>query len=158
MKNKKKREQHNRQNLWQFRSLHALFLSAAGLRGEIQASVSTLLHPVRCLTDFWISPSLISTSPAMHTMSLPILTCSYCMRKVGLWNFHQMEGTLGEGDASANTEGPATPTSAPPSAAFIEGQGEHSTSATPTPTTPPCRMKLRSQDSTRAEQASLFDN
>lgn len=62
---------------------------------------------------------------------------------------------MGEGDASANTEGPATPTSAPASAAINEGQGEHSTSATPTPTTPPCRMKLRSQDSTRAEQASL---
>lgn len=91
----------------------------------------------------------------MYTMSLPILTCSYCMRKVGLWNFYQMEGTLGDGDASANTEGPASPTSAPPSAAITEGQGEQSTSATPTPTTPPCRMKLRSQDSTRAEQVSF---
>lgn len=62
---------------------------------------------------------------------------------------------MGDGDASANTEGPTTPTSTPASAAINEGQGEHSAFATLTPTTPPCRMKLRSQDSTRAEQASL---
>lgn len=158
MKNKKERERHNHQNLWQFRSLHALFLCVAGLRGENQTSMKTSTGQHICnQRDVWVLDLSISvsTSPAMYTMSLPILTCSYCMRKVGLWNFHQMEGTMGDGDASANTEGPATPTSAPASAAINEGQGEHSTSATATPTTPPCRMKLRSQDSTRAEQASL---
>lgn len=88
-------------------------------------------------------------------MSLPILTCSYCMRKVGLWNFHQMEGTAADVDTSPNTEGPSTPTNAPASVAMHEGPGEQTASGTSTPATTPCRMKLRSQDSTRTEQASL---
>ncbi|XP_028305767.1 zinc finger C3HC-type protein 1 [Gouania willdenowi] len=112
-------------------------------------------------------------SPSLHTMSLPILTCSYCMRKVGLWNFHQIKGIEGEGegDASPNAVGTSEPTSGPtPAATTQEGQGDHPTSpsptlsaaavtaaaATPTATTPtattPCRMKLRSQDSTRSDQ------
>ncbi|XP_075886299.1 zinc finger C3HC-type protein 1 [Nelusetta ayraudi] len=118
-------------------------------KGATQCSEPLAVQVAACIVSLcgW------AASPAMHTMSLPILTCSYCMRKVGLWNFHQMEGTMDDGDASANTEGPTTPTSTPASAAINEGQGEQSTFATLTPTTPPCRMKLRSQDSTRAEQA-----
>ncbi|KAI3366398.1 hypothetical protein L3Q82_000553 [Scortum barcoo] len=51
-----------------------------------------------------------AASPALHAMNLPILTCSYCMRKVGLWNFHQMEGTGSDGDASSPTgEGTSSP-------------------------------------------------
>lgn len=88
-------------------------------------------------------------------MNLPILTCSYCMRKVGLWNFHQMEGTGGDGDASPNTVGASAQATVPASAATHEGQGDQPASASTTPATTPCRMKLRSQDSTRSEQASL---
>ncbi|KAF3859184.1 hypothetical protein F7725_021583 [Dissostichus mawsoni] len=43
-----------------------------------------------------------SASPALHAMNLPILRCSYCMRKVGLWNFFQMEGTLCDGEGTAS--------------------------------------------------------
>lgn len=93
-----------------------------------------------------------AASPALHAMNLPILTCSYCMRKVGLWNFHQMEGAGGEGDGSPNTVSPSTQVTGPASAVPQEGQGDHSTSASPTPATTPCRMKLRSQDSTRSDQ------
>lgn len=88
-------------------------------------------------------------------MNLPILTCSYCMRKVGLWNFHQMEGTGDDGDVLPNTVGPSAPATGPVSAAMHEGQGDQAASASSTPATTPCRMKLRSQDSTRTDQASL---
>lgn len=91
-------------------------------------------------------------SPALHAMSLPILTCSYCMRKVGLWNFHQMEGMGGEADNSTNTLGTPVQATSPASATPNDGQGEHSTSTSPSPATTPCRMKLRSQDSTRSDQ------
>ncbi|XP_073336698.1 zinc finger C3HC-type protein 1 [Pagrus major] len=90
-----------------------------------------------------------AASPALHAMNLPILTCSYCMRKVGLWNFHQMEGT--GGDSEPNTVGQSAQATGPALAATHEGQGDQPASASPTPTTP-CRMKLRSQDSTRTDQ------
>ncbi|XP_074480951.1 zinc finger C3HC-type protein 1 [Sebastes fasciatus] len=93
-----------------------------------------------------------AASPTLHAMNLPILTCSYCMRKVGLWNFHQMEVTGGDGDASLNTVGPSPQAAAPASAATQEGPGDQPASASSTPTTP-CRMKLRSQDSTRSDQS-----
>ncbi|XP_071358666.1 zinc finger C3HC-type protein 1 [Trachinotus anak] len=93
-----------------------------------------------------------AASPALHAMNLPILTCSYCMRKVGLWNFHQMDGMGGDGDVSMNTVGPSAQAAGPVSAAAHESQGDRSTSASPTPPTTPCRMKLRSQDSTRSDQ------
>ncbi|CAK6961384.1 Hypothetical predicted protein [Scomber scombrus] len=89
-------------------------------------------------------------SPALRAMNLPILTCSYCMRKVGLWNFHQMEGTGGEGDGSPNS--PSTQTTGLASTVPHDGQGDRSTTASPTPATTPSRMKLRSQDSTRSDQ------
>lgn len=87
-------------------------------------------------------------------MNLPILTCSYCMRKVGLWNFHQIEGTGGGGDASPNTVGPSAQATGPATAATHEGQGDQPATALSTPATP-CRMKLRSQDTTRSDQASF---
>nr|XP_020455221.1 nuclear-interacting partner of ALK [Monopterus albus] len=93
-----------------------------------------------------------AASPALHAMNLPILTCSYCMRKVGLWNFHQMEETSGEGDALSNTLGQSAQETGLTSAAMSEGQEDHAASVSPTPATTPCRMKLRSQDSTRSDQ------
>ncbi|CAB1346229.1 unnamed protein product, partial [Coregonus sp. 'balchen'] len=87
-------------------------------------------------------------SPALHAMSLPLLTCSFCMRKVGLWNFHQMEGTGkdGEGDAPKS---PTTPTSSTPLPA-PEAQGDRKTPTSPSPT--PYRRGLRSQDKTRGSE------
>nr|XP_046234928.1 nuclear-interacting partner of ALK isoform X2 [Scatophagus argus]XP_046234929.1 nuclear-interacting partner of ALK isoform X2 [Scatophagus argus]XP_046234930.1 nuclear-interacting partner of ALK isoform X2 [Scatophagus argus] len=92
-----------------------------------------------------------AASPALHAMNLPILTCSYCMRKVGLWNFHQMEGT-GDADTLPNTGGPCAQAAGPASVATHECQSDQSASASSTPATTPCRMKLRSQDSTRTDQ------
>lgn len=92
-------------------------------------------------------------SPALNAMNLPILTCSYCMRKVGLWNFHQMEGMCGDGEIILNTAGQSAQASGLASAATHESQGDQSASATSATT--PCRMKLRSQDSTRSDQASF---
>lgn len=85
-------------------------------------------------------------------MSLPILTCSYCMRKVGLWNFHQMEGMGSDADNLTNTVSTPVRAASPASAAPNDVQGDNSTSASPSPATTPCRMKLRSQDSTRSDQ------
>lgn len=93
-------------------------------------------------------------SPALRAMNLPILTCSYCMRKVGLWNFHQMEGTGRDSDALPTTESPSDSAAGNASAATHESQGEQAASASPTPVTTPCRMKLRSQDSVHTDQAS----
>ncbi|XP_070785167.1 zinc finger C3HC-type protein 1 [Enoplosus armatus] len=95
-----------------------------------------------------------AASPALRAMNLPILTCSYCMRKVGLWNFHQMEGTGGDGDASPNTVGLSAQATIPATAATHEGQGDQPASASSTPSATPCRMKLRSQDSTRSDQGT----
>ncbi|KAG7496580.1 nuclear-interacting partner of ALK [Solea senegalensis] len=94
-----------------------------------------------------------AASPALYAMNLPILTCSCCMRKVGLWNFHQMEGAGGDGEALVSTVGQspqATGTAA--AAAANEAQGDRSSSASPTPASTPCRMKLRSQDTMRTDQ------
>ncbi|KAM8908481.1 zinc finger C3HC-type protein 1 [Spinachia spinachia] len=94
-----------------------------------------------------------AASPTLQSMNLPILTCSYCMRKVGLWNFHQMEGTGGDGDTALNAAGASPPATGPSPAATQEGLGDQPASASPTPATTPSRMKLRSQDSSRSEQS-----
>ncbi|XP_077565704.1 zinc finger C3HC-type protein 1 [Stigmatopora nigra] len=86
-----------------------------------------------------------ASNPGVYNATLPILYCSYCMRKVGMWNFHQM--VCPGGDADVGME--------PPSASSLpaEGsQGEQSTPPSPTPPSTPSRMKLRSQDSGRFEQ------
>ncbi|CAJ1054862.1 nuclear-interacting partner of ALK [Xyrichtys novacula] len=95
-----------------------------------------------------------AASPSLKAMNLPILTCSYCMRKVGLWNFYQMEGLGAGGDDNGanNTGGPSAQTAVAASAATHEGAAEQPTSASSTPVTTPCRMKLRSQDTTRSDQ------
>ncbi|XP_064200929.1 nuclear-interacting partner of ALK isoform X1 [Anguilla rostrata] len=81
-----------------------------------------------------------AASPTLNSLHLPVLTCSYCQRKVGLWSFHQIEGMVGDGDESFST--PSTPGPGP------EGRADRITPSSPTP----CRMKLRSQDSGRPEQ------
>ncbi|XP_062374513.1 nuclear-interacting partner of ALK [Sardina pilchardus] len=87
-----------------------------------------------------------AASPAQLALNLPILTCSYCMRKVGLWNFHQMENAAGsEGDASSVAASP--PTTPRPGQ---EGAGD-GFAHTPSPSPTLSRMKLRSQDSSRSE-------
>uniref|UniRef100_A0AAY4CSQ9 Nuclear-interacting partner of ALK n=1 Tax=Denticeps clupeoides TaxID=299321 RepID=A0AAY4CSQ9_9TELE len=78
-----------------------------------------------------------ANSSELQALHLPSLTCSYCMRKVGLWNFHQMEGTGSEVDVAV--------------AADVAPDGRGGDRSTPpSPSLTPCRMKLRSQDSTRS--------
>ncbi|KAJ3612480.1 hypothetical protein NHX12_020755 [Muraenolepis orangiensis] len=63
-------------------------------RGEVHPSEALAIQVAACIVSLcgWAaSPSL----------SLPILTCSFCMRKVGLWNFHQMDGTVAEDESPA---------------------------------------------------------
>ncbi|XP_024120539.1 nuclear-interacting partner of ALK isoform X1 [Oryzias melastigma] len=91
-----------------------------------------------------------AASPALRAMNLPILTCSYCMRKVGLWNFHQMEEIGGETEMVPSSAGVSAHGTGSVLAACSDSQAG---SASPTPAVSPCRMKLRSQDSTRSDQA-----
>ncbi|XDV24959.1 hypothetical protein PO909_028975 [Leuciscus waleckii] len=87
-----------------------------------------------------------AASPSLHIMNLPILTCSYCMRKVGMWNFYQMEtGSEGENP-------PQSPTSTTALTPTQNISGDKGTPTSPSQSPTPCRMKLRSQDSTRSEQ------
>ncbi|KAK7895350.1 hypothetical protein WMY93_020675 [Mugilogobius chulae] len=85
-----------------------------------------------------------AASPTQCTMNLPILACSYCKRKVGLWNFHQMEETAGDVETVANPVSTSGPDTTSPAPVTQEGHGD-------TTTNTPCRMKLRSQDTTRSE-------
>ncbi|KAL0963055.1 hypothetical protein UPYG_G00349130 [Umbra pygmaea] len=91
-------------------------------------------------------------TPAVNSASLPILTCSLCMRKVGLWNFHQMEG-MGKVVEGDSPNSPSTPTSSTPLPAS-ESQGDRKTptSPSPSPTPTPCRRGLRSQDKTKGSE------
>ncbi|XP_056604450.1 nuclear-interacting partner of ALK [Triplophysa dalaica] len=88
-----------------------------------------------------------AASPALNAMNLPILTCSYCMRKVGLWNFFQMECVSGEGENP-----PQSPTFAATSTPSQSICGDRGAPTSPSQSPTPCRMKLRSQDSLRSEQ------
>ncbi|XP_041636287.1 nuclear-interacting partner of ALK [Cheilinus undulatus] len=119
-------------------------------KGKTQSTEPLAVQVAACIVSLcgW------AASPALKAMNLPILTCSYCMRKVGLWNFYQMEGMGGGGDedTSSNTGGTPAPTTVTPSAATHEGQGDQPSSTSSTPATTPCRMKLRSQDTTRSDQ------
>uniref|UniRef100_A0A672LB62 Nuclear-interacting partner of ALK-like n=1 Tax=Sinocyclocheilus grahami TaxID=75366 RepID=A0A672LB62_SINGR len=87
-----------------------------------------------------------TASPSLQAMNLPVLTCSYCMRNVGMWNFFQME-TVSESENPPQS--PTSTTALIPSLGTSEEKGMP-TSPSQSPT--PCRMKLRSQDPTRSEQ------
>ncbi|KAI1883457.1 hypothetical protein AGOR_G00231640 [Albula goreensis] len=84
-----------------------------------------------------------AASPTLNSLHLPVLTCSYCQRKAGLWSFQQIEG-MAACDAENSFNAPSTPVSGP---LEVRG-GERTTPSSPTP----CRMKLRSQDTSRADQ------
>ncbi|KAK0132000.1 Nuclear-interacting partner of ALK [Merluccius polli] len=146
-------------------------------RGEAHSSDMLAIQVAACIVSLcgW------AASPALNNMSLPVLTCSFCMRKVGLWNFHQMEGTATEdevfqGSPTATTTTPiqapgpvvvavaqevqadlsASSTTLTPTAATTTAAAAATTTNTTTTavtSTPPSRMKLRSQDTTRSDQA-----
>lgn len=69
------------------------------------------------------------------------------MRKVGLWNFFQMESVSGEGE---------NPPQSPTSTTLTQGTGgDMGPPTSPSQSPTPCRMKLRSQDSVRSDQVCL---
>ncbi|XP_067391070.1 zinc finger C3HC-type protein 1 [Emydura macquarii macquarii] len=72
-------------------------------------------------------------SPTSGSMLLPVITCSRCMRKVGLWGFYQIESSMPESDSSFELS--STP---------IEGRSDR----TPLVPMSPRRMITRSQDTT----------
>ncbi|KAJ8382874.1 hypothetical protein SKAU_G00036520 [Synaphobranchus kaupii] len=143
------------------------------LRKEGQSTTKLLEEPL----SIQVAACIVAlcgwaASPALNSLHLPVLTCYYCQRKVGLWSFHQIDGMVAEGDESLNTPstpGPgqegradrATPSTPGPGQ---EGRADRATPCSPgpgqegradraTPSSPtPCRMKLRSQDVTRPEQ------
>lgn len=84
-------------------------------------------------------------SSGPFTVNLPMLNCTFCMRKVGLWNFQQLEAAASVGDNSSYSQ---------LTTLFPEGRvGERSTTTSPPQSPTPCRMKLRSQDNSRTEQS-----
>ncbi|KAM6306707.1 zinc finger C3HC-type protein 1-like [Podargus strigoides] len=49
-------------------------------------------------------------SAASGSLHLSVITCSHCMRKVGLWGFHQLESAGPELDSCSLSSAPPTPT------------------------------------------------
>ncbi|XP_048357188.1 zinc finger C3HC-type protein 1 isoform X2 [Sphaerodactylus townsendi] len=77
-----------------------------------------------------------TSSPSSGSISLPLITCCRCMRKVGLWGFHQMESAASEMDP------PSSFMTTPPT--LTDGRSDK----VPTVPTSPRRMITRSQDTT----------
>ncbi|XP_061494011.1 zinc finger C3HC-type protein 1 isoform X2 [Rhineura floridana] len=95
-----------------------------------RASDPFQIHVTACILALcgWTSSS---SSGSVH---LPCITCSRCMRKVGLWGFHQIESALPE------TELPSSLTSTP--ILPVDGRSDK----IPVVPTSPRRMITRSQD------------
>ncbi|XP_015264232.1 PREDICTED: nuclear-interacting partner of ALK isoform X2 [Gekko japonicus] len=90
------------------------------------------VHIPACVLAFcgWTS------SPSSGSIPLPLITCCRCMRKVGLWGFHQAECTAPE------TDPPAGLMATPPNP--TDGRSDK----VPAVPTSPRRMITRSQDTT----------
>nr|XP_014346932.1 PREDICTED: nuclear-interacting partner of ALK [Latimeria chalumnae] len=86
------------------------------------------VHIAACILALcgWVS------SPSLDSLHLPVITCSYCMRNVGLWGFQQIECTGTEVDSPFGMS--STPTH--------DGRGERFTPIAASPR----RMITRSQD------------
>ncbi|XP_054844535.1 zinc finger C3HC-type protein 1 [Eublepharis macularius] len=75
-----------------------------------------------------------ASSPSSGSIPLPLITCCRCMRKVGLWGFHQVESAVPEMDPSVSLmTTPSNPT---------DGRSDK----VPAVPTSPRRMITRSQD------------
>nr|XP_056702608.1 zinc finger C3HC-type protein 1 [Euleptes europaea] len=77
-----------------------------------------------------------TSSPFSGSIPLPLITCCRCMRKVGLWGFHQVESAAPEMDPPTSLI--TMPTS------LTDGRSDK----VPTVPTSPRRMITRSQDTT----------
>nr|XP_060632366.1 zinc finger C3HC-type protein 1 isoform X1 [Anolis sagrei ordinatus] len=74
-----------------------------------------------------------TSSPSSGSVQLPLISCCRCMRKAGLWSFHQIESAPSETEASPSLAAP---------------EGRSSDKASPTVPTSPRRMMTRSRDTT----------
>ncbi|XP_077196514.1 zinc finger C3HC-type protein 1 isoform X2 [Paroedura picta] len=77
-----------------------------------------------------------TSSPSSGSIPLPLISCCRCMRKVGLWGFHQVESAASEMDP------PASLMATPPNP--TDGRSDK----VPSVPTSPRRMITRSQDTT----------
>ncbi|XP_062839425.1 zinc finger C3HC-type protein 1 isoform X1 [Anolis carolinensis] len=77
-----------------------------------------------------------TSSPSSGSIQLPLISCCRCLRKAGLWGFHQIESAPPETEVSP---GLATPDGRPSSSSDKAG---------PTVPTSPRRMMTRSRDTT----------
>ncbi|XP_053262981.1 zinc finger C3HC-type protein 1 [Podarcis raffonei] len=75
-----------------------------------------------------------TSSPSSGSVHLPLITCCHCMRKVGLWGFHQIESAIPEMEPPSNLTSTPLP--------FSDGRTDR-VSAVPTS---PRRMMTRSRD------------
>ncbi|XP_042326244.1 nuclear-interacting partner of ALK isoform X2 [Sceloporus undulatus] len=75
-----------------------------------------------------------TSSPSSGSVHLPLITCCRCMRKAGLWGFHQIESALPESEPSPGFTN--TPSTTP------DGRSDKA----PTVPTSPRRMMTRSRD------------
>ncbi|OBS78941.1 hypothetical protein A6R68_18686 [Neotoma lepida] len=89
------------------------------------------VHVTACVLSLcgWACSSLEPTQ-------LPLISCSQCMRKVGLWGFQQIESSLSDLEASCGLTSSPIPS--------VEGRPEH----IPLVPESPRRMMTRSQDAT----------
>nr|XP_025038989.1 nuclear-interacting partner of ALK [Pelodiscus sinensis] len=108
-------------------------------------------------------------SPPSRSMHLPIITCSRCMRKVGLWGFHQIESSMLELDSCFGLGStPTTPTEArseraplvptSPSRPVTRSMGQGDSMEVPSsPHRRAKRARLCSSSSSDASARSFFD-
>ncbi|XP_078091926.1 zinc finger C3HC-type protein 1 isoform X3 [Mustelus asterias] len=81
----------------------------------------------------------------LEFLHLPVITCSYCMRKVGLWSFQQIDGVC-----------PASESDIP--VRSISPQENKPERSTPTPpATSPHRMITRSQDAAQSQSTEQHE-
>uniref|UniRef100_A0A670JFE6 Zinc finger C3HC-type containing 1 n=1 Tax=Podarcis muralis TaxID=64176 RepID=A0A670JFE6_PODMU len=120
---------------------------------EADCKTESETTPVKRASDLQIHvPACIlalcgwTSSPSSGSVHLPLITCCRCMRKVGLWGFHQIESAISE------MEPPSSLTSTP--LPFSDGR----TDRVPAVPTSPRRMMTRSRDTSfplGSEQVSL---
>ncbi|XP_062929084.1 nuclear-interacting partner of ALK isoform X1 [Mobula hypostoma] len=86
-----------------------------------------------------------TAGPSSDLHQLPVITCSYCMRRVGLWSFQQI-------DAVSSATDPDTPVCG------TSPRESKSELSTPTPpATSPRRMVTRSQDAAQIQGTELHE-
>ncbi|XP_067861297.1 nuclear-interacting partner of ALK [Heptranchias perlo] len=103
---------------------------------ELKSSADLLsVHVAACV----LSLSGWAAGPSSDSLHLPVITCSYCVRKVGLWSFQQIDAICPAGDSDIPV-------------CSVSPQENKPERSTPTPpATSPRRMITRSQDAAQSQ-------